>query len=92
MATGSEDIAWLTVQDVARKLDLAPKSIYLMAGEGCPADRRIPSHRLGPRGGKLRFHPDDVAAYIESRRAVVRPSHRELKELRPRVGSTPRRP
>lgn len=95
MSTGAgagDDIKWLTVADVARKLDLKTKTVYLLASEHCPADRRIASHRLGPNGGKLRFHPDDVADYIESRRSIVKSSPQTLRYLRPKVaGSTGRR-
>jgi excisionase family DNA binding protein len=89
----SEATEWLTVEDVARMLDLKPKTIYILASEGCSADRRIPSHRLGPRGGKLRFHREDVTAYIEATRTVTKVSHRTLKILEPKTaGSTRRRP
>lgn len=87
----SDDIGWLTVDDVARKLDLKPKTVYILASEGCPASRRLASHRLGPRGGKLRFHPDDVADYIEARRSEVKASPRALKHFQPRLAGSPRR-
>jgi hypothetical protein len=91
MTGGSEPIAWLTVNDVARMLDLKPKTIYILASEACPESRRLPSHRLGPRGGKLRFLAEDVADYIRASRTVVNPTSRPLKHLTPRVAGSHRR-
>jgi excisionase family DNA binding protein len=90
----SDDPKWLTVADVAKLLDLAPKTVYIMASPGCTEARRIPSHRLGPRGGKLRFLKSDVDAYIKTTRtAPASASYGPLKHLQPRiVGPGRRRP
>ena len=55
-----------TVDQVAAALGMHPKTVLEVYRRG-----DLPGIKLGAR--TLRFHPDDVAAYVEARR-VVRPA------------------
>jgi excisionase family DNA binding protein len=75
---------WLTAEDVAPLLGIAAKTVYQMASRDFPEARRIPSYRLGPRGGKLRFLRAEVEGYIKGLRPEPKPTGRALTEHTPR--------
>jgi excisionase family DNA binding protein len=52
--------AWLSVNDVAKELDLGRSSIYALVASG-----KLACYRMGPNGGRLRFKPCDLEAYVE---------------------------
>ena len=54
-----------SVADVAGRLNVSKDSVYRMAG------RAIPCYRTG---GAVRFRPDEVEEYIESRRVLHAPA------------------
>jgi excisionase family DNA binding protein len=57
----------LTVEEVARALNLRVRQVYLLAEDRRP-DRRLPSVKLGRL---LRFRPEDVRAYVDAHRTEV---------------------
>jgi excisionase family DNA binding protein len=79
-----ESTDWLTVDDVAPLLGIAAKTVYQMAAQSFPEARRIPSYRLGPRGGKLRFLRGEIEGYVKALRPVPKPTGRVLTEHTPR--------
>lgn len=52
---------WLTVDDVAKALDLTRSSVYVLISKG-----KIRHCKLGPGRGKTRFTEAHVQEYIES--------------------------
>lgn len=55
---------WLSVNDVAAELGLGRSSIAALV-----ASNRLACYRFGPNGGRIRFKPEDVEAYVESTRS-----------------------
>jgi excisionase family DNA binding protein len=58
----------LRPSEVCRQLGVSRSWLYAAAADG-----RIPSIRLGGPGGPLRFHPEDLAEWIDAARAAWRP-------------------
>lgn len=56
----------LDAEDVARVLGKHPRTVLILAQRG-----ELASIRLGRR--TIRFHPDDVAAFIDAHRSRVAP-------------------
>lgn len=59
------DYTWITVQDAARRLTVAPEHVLALgeAGELEVADLRLP----GRSRGVYRVNPESVAAFLERR-------------------------
>jgi excisionase family DNA binding protein len=55
----------LTVEEVAATLAVSERMVRRMAGDGRLAPTKV--------GKFLRFHPDDVEAYIAAQRSLVNP-------------------
>jgi excisionase family DNA binding protein len=69
----------LTAQEVARMLNVSDKLVYRMAKQG----KLVPT----PVEGCIRFHPDDVDAYLEAQREeqpgrAKRPVRPHLKHIK----------
>ena len=60
----TSDLVLLTAEDVSDLLQVDTSFVYKLSKAG-----RLKSVRLGPRC--VRFHPDDLRAYIEARRIAT---------------------
>lgn len=73
----------LTVKEVAAKLRLGSNAVYDLITSG-----RLPCHRIGRRGGRLRVSAEDLRAYVQSCRDASSPiprstpTHPRLRHLR----------
>jgi excisionase family DNA binding protein len=54
------DNAWLSVAEAAESLGLSPGVVYRLASSG-----QVAHYKVGPSGGRIRFRPEDIAAYLE---------------------------
>lgn len=68
----------LTTEQAAERLGLSPRSIRALVAAG-----KLAVHRLGPRGGIVRFSPEDLDEYVRRTRQYgprsvhsPKPSHR----------------
>lgn len=55
----------LSYQQAAERLGLSVRSLQRLVDAG-----RIPAHRIGPRGGRVRFDADDLETYLKRCRKV----------------------
>jgi excisionase family DNA binding protein len=55
----------LTYQQAAERVGLSVRTLHKEVGSG-----RIVAHRLGPRGGRVRFAPEDLDQYLRECRKV----------------------
>lgn len=77
-------ILYLTVNDVAARLQISTSSVYLLIEHG-----QLPHHRVGARRRAIRVSEDDLAAYLNGCREKPReqpvkaapPSKAKLKHL-----------
>src|SRR5262245_56368078 len=53
----------MTIEEAAERIGLSPRSLRRLLDEG-----RAAVHRIGPRGGRVRFSPEDLDAYVRSTR------------------------
>ena len=80
-----QPILYLTVNDVAARLQISTSSVYLLVEHG-----QLPHHRVGARRGAIRVSEDDLAAYLHGCREKPReqpvkaapPSKSKLKHLK----------
>jgi excisionase family DNA binding protein len=61
--TGQGSKRFLNVKEAAEWLGLARSAIYAMVAAG-----QLACYRIGPNGGRLKFKPSDLDAYVESTR------------------------
>lgn len=54
-------VKYLTVSDVARRLQFNPATVYRLVDSG-----RLPHHRVGNGRGAIRISEDDLALYLAS--------------------------
>jgi excisionase family DNA binding protein len=51
---------WLDVKQAAERLGLSRSIVYQLAASG-----KLAHYKIGPNGGRIRFRPEDIAAYLE---------------------------
>lgn len=68
---------WLTVKEAAESLGLPIGTVYHLASNGV-----IAHYRFGVGRGRLKFKPEDVEAFLESKR--VGPAVKKKLEVVPR--------
>lgn len=54
---------WLSVNETAKELGLGRSAIYALVASG-----QLACYRIGPSEGRIRFKPEDIEAYVESKR------------------------
>lgn len=56
-------LKWLSVNETAKELGLGRSAIYALVSSG-----QLACYRIGPSEGRIRFKPEDIDAYVESKR------------------------
>jgi excisionase family DNA binding protein len=54
------EAGWLTVKEAAVALGLSPSIVYQLA-----ASKKLAHYKVGPNSGRIKFRPEDIAAYLE---------------------------
>lgn len=72
----------LTTKQAGERIGLSPRSIAMLVAAG-----KIRCLRMGPRGGMVRFTPEDLEAYLKAcqvfgSRALPRPASSRRREKR----------
>ena len=74
----------MSVAEVAKILDLSPKSVYELAKA-----KRIDHYRTGPSNGKILFDQDQVNRYLDSCRVTVAVPTPDQAPVSPRRSPNP---
>jgi excisionase family DNA binding protein len=77
MTSSTLDVVLLRPAEVCRMLGVSRSWIYQAAADGL-----LPSLRLGGPHGPLRFHPDDLDAWIDRARSAWRIGDTTVDTLR----------